>query len=242
MSPNDSIVGLAIGDSDSFELCSSFGCNTYTITLVDIVNLGDGTVEVTVDRTRSEGANAVATVTLTIEVQTALGAVTIYEDSSEWASGTFTVTASGAGQENDQVTVTAETDNFGGGFAQVQGVVPAAFDPALVSVTSCAGVTNQANPGGEATATFSVGNENDAEAEARVNCDSLSGVEFTVVSVDGNVGNVITIPANTSNESGHTATFQIPSDLATGTYEIEAFLDNIAVRTAAPAALGNRRW
>jgi hypothetical protein len=120
------VRAFAIGDSDGFTVCSSFGCNRYEITLVDINNLGNGEIEVAVDINGDDGdVGAVPTIDFDIVVNTDLGNVTIYEESEEWFPSTHrTVTATGPGTTPNQVTATAQTDNWDGGFAQVQGVVP----------------------------------------------------------------------------------------------------------------------
>lgn len=158
----------AIGDSDSFTVCSSFGCNTYTITLVDIVNNGDGTVTVTVDQDGDDGAtNAVPTVTLTIVVQTQLGAVTIYEDTREWfPTNHITHTGSGAGAEGDTVTVTASTGDFGGAQASLNGVVPSALDPDLLTFVDGSGVMSPNPVQEDETVTFSIDVSNDNNVDA----------------------------------------------------------------------------
>lgn len=118
------VRGVADGvlDADSFEICSSFGCNTYRLELVSAVDNGDGTVTVTWTKERLEDdANALGEVVT--EVAVAGSVIGTQTSSNGWASFEVTETTTGAGAAGDAVTVTATTTAFGGGTATVSGTV-----------------------------------------------------------------------------------------------------------------------
>lgn len=109
----------AIGDSASYSLFSSFGASEYVITLVDIVNNGDGTVTVVYERVRRNN-NAIADAQLDILV----AGERIGGETTNFTSTPTTHRVTGAGQAGDTVTITASTDLFNGGSLTVTGVVP----------------------------------------------------------------------------------------------------------------------
>lgn len=105
--------------ADSFEVCSSFGCNTYTLTLVSAVDNGDGTVTVTWRRDGDDGdANAVPTMT----TEVLIAGTVVSTSSTEWFPADHVeTTATGAGAAGDAIEVRTTTTNFGGASATVTG-------------------------------------------------------------------------------------------------------------------------
>lgn len=162
------VVASAIGETESIFLCSSSGCNRFTVTLVDVVDNGDGTVTVTWDRDGDDGGlGAVPTVTTEVRVAGEL----IDTRTAEWFPGEhFTHTATGPGQAGDAVEIRASTTNFGGDSLTVTGTVPAAFDPAAVVVPSgqCTVSPRQIEPPADVSLSATVDNPTEASVEATV--------------------------------------------------------------------------
>lgn len=187
----------AIGDSDSFAACSSFGCSEYVITLEDLTNNGDGTatIEVTIDIV---GNGLIADTEVEIYVNgTSRTLRSTGLPSSRRES--FTVTA-GAG-DSVEARYRLQNQSIDSGVAGVSATVESiALGPGDVAVT-CSGMTSPVKTGDTVTVTFAVENLTSFVISAEI-----------AIFVDGNRGSSTFVSLTGGQlKSGNTLSFTAPS-------------------------------
>lgn len=109
----------------SVTLCSSFGCNTYTARIDSVTNNGDGSVTVGYSMDRSDGANAITDVTVSVYVDGRLAG-------SESSNGRISsATATTDAQAGDTVELVIESPGHFGSPKEdsTTATVPAAPSP-----------------------------------------------------------------------------------------------------------------